>query len=437
MRQFHRPTQNFLLGKNQPALAFADYKIVVLTAQLSLLSIFICLLYLAIDLQNGIAHSWHLQLVGAFLSLLSFVFNRQGLHYWAKVLLIIAGDVVVFSFALFEPVEIGVGFLFILCYIVTIVSFGFEHRRTTFVLITFTTLLILSSVVLDLHIIPRRIYTSEYIRFNLIINLLVTCATSVLVVYFLVTLNHYSENSLRENEKDINQKNDELTKVNSELDRFVYSTSHDLRSPITSLRGLINLTKYTDHVTEIKSYLVMMEERLIRLDKFIQDISDYSRNSRLPLHLGEVNIKKLITDALENLQFYPGAERIKLNVNVPDNLIIQSDSIRMQILIGNLLSNAFKYADFKKDNSFVTINVQYNATEVILSIEDNGIGIHADYLAKIFEMFFQGYEKSDGSGLGLYIVKETLDKIKGTISVDTELEKGSTFTVTLPKVITE
>ncbi len=278
MTQFHRPTQNFLLGKNQPVLAFADYKLVVLTAQLSLLTIFICLLYLVIDLQNGIFDSWYLQLGGALLALLSFILNRKGYHYWAKVLLVIAGDIIVFSFSILEPIEIGVGFLFILCYIVTIAGFGFEHRRTSLVLIAFTTILIFSSVVFELHIIPRRIYTPEYISVNLTINLLVTSVTSVLVVYFLVTLNYYSENSLRKNETDLNQKNGELIKVNKELDRFVYSTSHDLRSPISSLRGLINLTKYTNDPVEIKSYLTMMEGRLIRLDKFIKDISDYSRN---------------------------------------------------------------------------------------------------------------------------------------------------------------
>jgi signal transduction histidine kinase len=435
MPQFHRPTQNFLLGKNQPNLAFADYKLVVLTAQLSLVTAFICLLYMILDLSNGIFDSWYLQMAGALLSLVSFTLNRKGYYYWAKVLLVVAGDLVVFSFALLEPIEIGVGFLFILCYIVTIAGFGFEHRRTVWALNIFTTLLILSSVVFDLQLIPRRVYTPEYISINLIINLLVTSINSVLVVYFLVTLNYYSEKSLRKNEADLNQKNEELTKVNKELDRFVYSTSHDLRSPISSLRGLINLTKYTNDPVEIKSYLEMMEARLIRLDKFIQDISDYSRNSRLPLHLGEVNIKNLVSDTLENLQFYPGAEKIKLEVVVPDRLIIQSDPTRMQILIGNLLSNAFKYADPKKSNSFIKIHAEDNEQDVHISIEDNGIGIHPDYVSKIFEMFFQGYEKSDGSGLGLYIVKETLEKLNGKISVESELEKGSTFRVILPKTL--
>ncbi len=435
MRQFHRPTQNFLLGKHQPDLAFADYKLVVLTAQLSVLNIFICLLYLVIDFQNGIFDSWPLQSGGAVLSLLSFILNRRGFHYWAKVLLVVAGDSIIFSFAILEPIEIGTGFLFILCYIVSIVGFRYEHRRTAFALIAFTTILVFSSIVFDFNIFPRRTYDAEYLRINIIINLLVTSGTCVLIVYFLVTLNHHSENSLRKNERDLNQKNSELIKVNTELDRFVYSTSHDLRSPISSLRGLINLTKHTNDAAEIKSYLTMMEGRLIRLDKFIKDISDYSRNSRLPLNIEEINIKIFVHDAIENLQFYPGAENVKVAVNIPDDIIIKSDSTRMQILLGNLLSNAFKYIDQTKSHPFINVRVESNSTNVIISIEDNGMGIHRDYVDKIFEMFFQGHEKSDGSGLGLYIVKETLEKIKGSISVKSELEKGTIFTVTLPKTI--
>ncbi len=435
MSQFHRPTQNFLLGKSQPVLAFADNKLVVLTAQLSLLTVFICLLYLAIDLRNGIYDSWFLQTLGAILSLISFTINRKGHHYWAKVLLLIAGTLTVFSFALLEPVQIGVCFLFIICYIVAIAGLGFEHRKTAAVMFVFTTVLIIFSVIIDLGLITRRVYSLEYIKINLTINFIVTSATTVLIVYFLMNLNYYSESSLRENEKAIQEKNEELIKVNNELDRFVYSTSHDLRSPIRSIQGLICLTKYTNDLVELKSYLVKMESWMIHLDKFINDISNYSRNSRLPLNLVPVKIKQIVLETLENLQFYPGADKIQVEINVPEELVIESDTTRVQIIIGNLISNAFKYTDQTKDHSFIHINAYNIVDHIEILIEDNGIGIHAEYASKIFDMFFQGHEKSDGSGLGLYIVKETLEKIQGTLSVESELGKGSVFKVIFPKVI--
>ena len=125
--------------------------------------------------------------------------------------------------------------------------------------------------------------------------------------------------------------NDELTKVNAELDRFMYSTSHDLRSPISSVLGLIQLTKMTNDPEEIKRYIEMIEGRLVSLNKFIKDISDYSRN------------------ACKN------------------------------------------------------------------------------FLPRIFEMFFQAHEKSEGSGLGLYIVKEAICKLNGTIEATSKLEVGSQF----------
>jgi hypothetical protein len=206
MSQFHRPTQNFLVGKNQPALAFADYKLVLLTAQLSILCTFICLLYLGIDLYNGVTGSWLFQLACAILSCFSFFLNRKGLHYWAKVLLVFSTNITIFIFTVFEPVEIGIAFLFIVCYIVSIALFGFENRKTAFAFVMLTTFLIIFSTVVDLQLVARRVYTQEYTKINLNINLLITSLTGVLVVYFLISLNYFSETSLRANEKILQEK---------------------------------------------------------------------------------------------------------------------------------------------------------------------------------------------------------------------------------------
>ncbi len=433
MIQFHRPTQNFLVGKNQPVLAFADYKLVVLTAQLSILCAFICLLYLVIDLYNGVNDSWPFQLSCTFLSSLSFFLNRKGQHYWAKVLLIFSSNITVFIFTIFEPVEIGVAFLFIACYTVSIAIFGFEDRKTTFVFLLITTLLIIFSTVIDLHLFSRRIYTPQYIKLNLNINLLITSLTSTLIVYFLISLNYFSETSLRASEKILQEKNEELNKVNKELDRFVYSTSHDLRSPISSVRGLINILQSSGDASEIKSYLKMMDERMIHLDKFISDISSYSRNSRVDLKLKPVLLREVIKQCVTGLMYSPEAERMEVNINIHDELTLLSDQTRLEIVLGNIITNAFKYQDRAKENSTIEISANLLPSTIEITISDNGIGIPSEHVTKIFDMFFQAHDRAKGSGLGLYIVKETLEKLKGSITVSTEIAKGSTFTIILPR----
>jgi signal transduction histidine kinase len=103
--------------------------------------------------------------------------------------------------------------------------------------------------------------------------------------------------------------------------------------------------------------------------------------------------------------------------------------------LANLLSNAFKYSNPNIDSPYLKITGSATSTQIELSMQDNGTGIDEQYLPHIFDMFFQANEKSEGSGLGLYIVKETLEKIQGDIRVHSELWKGTEFIVTVPKEI--
>jgi signal transduction histidine kinase len=241
-----------------------------------------------------------------------------------------------------------------------------------------------------------------------------------------------SEASLKKSKLQIQEKNDELAKVNSELDRFVYSASHDLKSPITSVMGLINLSRLTDNPDEVKSYLNMMEGRLSHLNKFINDIASYSQNSRQALNLSTVKLKDLIDSYLSGLAYLPEASIVQVKIDVPNDLTIISDATRLEMVLGNIISNAFKYCDPAKENSFVNIRSIVNERSLQLEVQDNGVGIPKDYLNRIFDMFFRGDHKAKGAGLGLYIVKETLEKLNGSILAESKVGVGSKFTINLP-----
>ena len=150
-----------------------------------------------------------------------------------------------------------------------------------------------------------------------------------------------------------------------------------------------------------------------------------------------INLKELVCEILASLQFYPGADKIDLSVNIPDGVTITSDHTRVQIVLANILSNSYKYSSHSRGNAFIKISVSKTKSGIEISIQDNGSGIDSQYLPKIFDMFFQANEKSEGSGLGLYIVKETLARIHGQIRVQSELGKGTEFVVTLPKEISD
>ncbi len=413
-------------------LSYSAFKLAALTGRLSLLSFVMNAGYVFFDLYQHVYHSWPLLSISAILSLVSFGLNRQQYYLAAKVVLGLTVNLTIFFFASIEPIETGLSFLFVVCALGAISTLGLEHKKLALVFVLMPVLLFVFSVVFDLEVFIRRETTADYVQMNRIINFMATFVAAVLMIYFLLSLNNHSERALRENEKQLHDKNKELVKTNTELDRFVYSASHDLRSPISSVRGLISLVRLNPHSPDIKSYLEMMDNQLIGLNKFIEDIVLYSRNTRAGYKVELIQLKKLVEEVLISLQFYPGSEKINIEVTIPDETTLFSDPTRVRIVLANLLSNALKYSDPAKENPFIKINAIKVDMHLAISVQDNGAGIDRQYVSKIFDMFYQGNEKSDGSGLGLYIVKETLEKIQGEISVQSELGKGSEFKVMLP-----
>ncbi len=238
----------------------------------------------------------------------------------------------------------------------------------------------------------------------------------------------------RKDEIKLEQKNKELQKTNTELDRFVYSVSHDLRAPLKSLLGLADIIN-NDIEPESKEQLKrlqMMKQSVIKLDNFIEDIMHYSRNSRMEVAKEEIYFEEAINDIRETHKFMEGTMGIKLKLEIQQAEKFISDKRRVIVILGNLLSNAIKYQDATKENSFVNIMVQCSKENAIISVEDNGIGIAKNKQEKIFEMFYRATTLSSGSGLGMYILKESIEKLGGTIALESELAKGAKFTVTIP-----
>lgn len=230
--------------------------------------------------------------------------------------------------------------------------------------------------------------------------------------------------------KEIEAKNENLLLVNHELDRFVYSASHDLRSPITSLKGLIEITQLEDDPNQIKKYLNLMHESLAKQDCFINDIIDYSKNKRYEIIMESVSLMEIFDEAIAQLMHIENANRIKFTKELLIDKI-QSDNLRLKIIISNLISNAIKYSDNNKQEMYVSIKTYFIDGFHKIEVADNGIGINDEYKDNIFEMYF-GTNKNKGSGLGLYIVKEAVENIKGNITVSSQSNIGSKFIVTIP-----
>jgi PAS domain S-box-containing protein len=225
--------------------------------------------------------------------------------------------------------------------------------------------------------------------------------------------------------------NIELKKINSELDNFVYSVSHDLRSPLLAILGLVQLiNNHQQSAESLQKYIIMIAASATRMDDTIKEILEYSRNARLAVEVNPVEFRPLIEEIFEDVR-HISPEKITLELNIKQETTFYSDSKRIGTLIKNIISNAVKYRKKGLPESYININVLVTPKEAILRFEDNGEGIEEVHQERIFEMFYRASNTAPGTGLGLYICKEILNNIGGTITLDSVAGEGSVFTIAI------
>ncbi|MEM9855877.1 MAG: ATP-binding protein [Bacteroidota bacterium] len=227
--------------------------------------------------------------------------------------------------------------------------------------------------------------------------------------------------------------NEELIVTNTELDNFVYRSSHDLVAPLKSIRGLVIVAKKDNPSTNQLTYLTMMEQSVLKLEDFIKSIMEYSTNAKKDLELSEIVLKDLVEEVMEELRFYDNRDKVELIKDFDEAQIITSDEERLKIVMSNLIINAIKYHNYKQEHPTITIRSNQNADHYTIEVVDNGHGIEPQHVEKVFDMFFRASDHSEGSGLGLYIVRDTVAKLNGSVTVHSELNTGSVFKVILPR----
>lgn len=232
----------------------------------------------------------------------------------------------------------------------------------------------------------------------------------------------------------LKQQNEELIKINSELDRFVYSASHDLRAPLMSVKGLLNMIRRDPEKGNTNHYLELIDKSVHKLDSFISDIINYSRNSRMDIMPKEISFYELLQESIDSLKFMEGAEKVRSIRNIQIFAPFYSDYSRLQIIFNNIITNAVRYRDSWKEDSYLKIDISADHEKAVIIFSDNGIGIAEEYQDKIFKMFFRANADSKGSGLGLYIVKSAVEKLNGSITVNSKIGEGTAFMIEVPNL---
>src|SRR5258706_942187 len=230
------------------------------------------------------------------------------------------------------------------------------------------------------------------------------------------------------------RKHFQLEKENEHLDQFIFKTTHDLRSPIHSVMGLLDLLEKGDEQERVM-YLQMARSSLVKLESIIDEVNHFYKVDKMAIARTRIDLKNLLEEEISLLKNHPRALNIRFELNCTTESELFSDPVRVKTILGNILSNAVKYSDSKKADSFIRIETHSNDERLEVTISDNGIGIAPEHIGKIFDIFFRGTTEASGTGLGLHIVKDTIERLKGKIEVQSQLGVGTQFKIYLPNLV--
>jgi signal transduction histidine kinase len=217
------------------------------------------------------------------------------------------------------------------------------------------------------------------------------------------------------------------------LDRLVHNASHDLRSPLSSVLGLLTIAEHAVSKDEIYAYHGMIRERVKKLDNFVTEVLAYSRNSNHEVVKAQVSLAQLVTEIVDELKYADAKVVIDISAAIAADHTIVSDHTRLKTVLGNLIGNSIKYSDPRKEQPLIKVETQVDQDTCIIAVHDNGIGIASVHQDKVFEMFYRATENSSGSGLGLFITKEIVEKLGGRIEMRSTPRVGTSVFVRLPK----
>jgi signal transduction histidine kinase len=263
-------------------------------------------------------------------------------------------------------------------------------------------------------------------------NYISTILFCILFFYVILRVNQYINKKLSKLNNKLISKNRKLGKINEELDSYMYKASHDMRAPITSMMGILSLVRTEKDPVKIEQLIELQQNCLTKLDSHIHQIINISKNVKTEPKPEIINLNEMILNIFEELSFFENAANTKKIIQIEQQGDFYSDPYRLKVIVNNLISNAFKYARKEENNSEISIEAHISNACATISIKDNGIGIPEKQQSKIFDMFYRGTEISKGSGLGLYMVKEMVQKLNGTISVNSEANRFTSITFVLP-----
>ena len=241
------------------------------------------------------------------------------------------------------------------------------------------------------------------------------------------------KSELDEKVVEIKQQKDRIEDQNKELDMFVYKASHDIKGPLKSLLGLTDVGMRTIKDANSLEIFGHIHKSISKLDRLLSDLLQLSKAKSAKIMKTEFNLKENILAVVESFKNFERFHKVQISLEIPEDFTLHTDKNFFYSILQNFIENGIKYSDPSKENCFLRIKLEEREDKFLIYFEDNGLGISQDNISRIFDMFYKVNDGSEGTGLGLYLVKHNLEKLGGKLSVESHLGQGSVFTVEFPK----
>lgn len=231
---------------------------------------------------------------------------------------------------------------------------------------------------------------------------------------------------------ELKEKSVKLQKLHSEMNQFVYSLSHELRGPLMSISGISKLAKLEIGDPNALEYFEMIDTATGKLDDFIYKMLDFYRSTKIDHKITQIHFQDIVSQQMEAYREKFDLSHFHVDVQVNQQVPFFSDEAKIRVILNNLFSNAVQFQKDQGGQKWISLTIDVIEEDAIITVEDNGIGIEERYREEVFNLFARATQKNVGTGLGLYMVKEAVEQMGGKINLESQLDEGTTITVTLP-----
>ena len=226
----------------------------------------------------------------------------------------------------------------------------------------------------------------------------------------------------------------EVEKLMRVIGQFITSCSSSMRGPLKSIEGLVSLLQnrniYSDD--ELRMFLSHINDSTRKMENMLDGLEQFLENSRKNLAPQEVDLTELIQKIFHEFSAELHEHAITPRVKVEQQVKLYTDAARLRIALCNVIENAIRFSDPGKERKYIEVQGNVNFTNCSINVVDNGIGIESGEESKVFDLFFRGTERSKGLGVGLYVVREVLERMGGSITVYSRRNIGSKFFLWIP-----